>query len=414
MAMKLVYITTVVPTENSAEAFFAPEIREIARRGVSVLVVPRSGRVSSAGDGERDCLGETLVTPLFSIPILAAAFMNAVLHRVRVWRILYLLFRSRDLGVFLKNLAVLPKGLWLAGKIRQWGADHIHAQWTITTATMALVTSEFSGIPWSVTAHRGDIVENNLLSEKVNRAAFVRFISRSGMDLARPFVGESSLKQKATLIHMGIEVPASGQLSKDVVGTRRGKGVVLCAANFLPVKGHEVLVRAVHRLRSQGIPVMLWLAGQGPVRSSIVRLVQTLDIETSLRFLGQVPHNELVGYYSRGEVDVFVLPSLDLGGGLCEGIPVSLIEAMARGVPVVSTTTGGISELLHGGAGVLVPPGDPIALADAIAELLRDNVLYSAMAQVGRDGVVQEFHVQKVVSALMGRLTFVPSGGGSL
>jgi len=102
--------------------------------------------------------------------------------------------------------------------------------------------------------------------------------------------------------------------------------------------------------------------------------------------------------YTRNEVDAAVLPSIDLGNGVREGIPVALIEAMAHGLPVISTTTGGIPELLEDGAGVMVPERDPAALAEAIALLSRDAEVRTVIAARGR-AVVQERFAMPVVSA---------------
>jgi glycosyltransferase involved in cell wall biosynthesis len=92
-----------------------------------------------------------------------------------------------------------------------------------------------------------------------------------------------------------------------------------------------------------------------------------------------------------------VLPSLH------EGIPVSLIEAMAYGVPVVSTFAGGTPELLERGAGLLVPPEDPLALADAIERLVRDPELRKQLGETGRRRVEDSFAVEKVVAELVRR-----------
>jgi len=107
--------------------------------------------------------------------------------------------------------------------------------------------------------------------------------------------------------------------------------------------------------------------------------------------------------YEKGEVDVVVLPSTDLGDGVHEGIPVSLMEAMSYGIPVISTTTGGIPELLGSEAGLLVPERDPLALAEAIEHLARDPSLCRRLGESGRRKVREEFSVEKVVDELIRR-----------
>ena len=119
-----------------------------------------------------------------------------------------------------------------------------------------------------------------------------------------------------------------------------------------------------------------------------------------MQFLGYRLHEEILGRYQEGAVDVVVLPSVDLGNHLHEGIPVSLMEAMAEGIPVVSTTTGGIGELLRDGAGLMVPPGDPAALAEALERLIRSPELRRQLGDAGRRRVSEEFSIERVVAQL--------------
>jgi glycosyltransferase involved in cell wall biosynthesis len=105
--------------------------------------------------------------------------------------------------------------------------------------------------------------------------------------------------------------------------------------------------------------------------------------------------------YRRAEVDLVVLPSLDLGGGVHEGIPVSLIEAMAYGVPVISTNTGGIPELLDNGAGVMVPQADSAALAAAIVKLIRTSEVVFEQGAQGRLKALQQFDNRAIANTLL-------------
>ncbi len=257
---------------------------------------------------------------------------------------------------------------------------------------MGMVASEVSGVPWSFTAHRWDVVENNLLMRKAQHALFVRFISESSLRLAleRNFRAQD----RAQVLHMGAvlpdELPAEDH--------QRHKMRVLCPANLLPVKGHRYLLEAMALLQDE--PVELWLAGQGELENALREQATHLQLNDRVRFMGQLPHEQLLRLYQEGEVDVVVLPSLDLGGGLHEGIPVSLMEAMAHGLPVVSTRTGGIPELLDGGAGVLVPPADALALADALRSLHTEPSTRRALGRAGREAVVGRFSIARVVDRL--------------
>ena len=87
-----------------------------------------------------------------------------------------------------------------------------------------------------------------------------------------------------------------------------------------------------------------------------------------------------------------------------EGIPVALVEAMSYGVPVISTTTGGIPELLEGDAGILVPPANPGALADAMGRLIQDAALRARLGQAGRNRVIERHAIDRVVAEHLERI----------
>ena len=113
-----------------------------------------------------------------------------------------------------------------------------------------------------------------------------------------------------------------------------------------------------------------------------------------MRFLGYVPNAEILGWLQAGDVDAVVLPSD------WEGVPVSLIESLAYGVPAVASDVGGVAELVGDGCGVLVPAGDQDALAHGIRRLLHSPPLRAEVARAGRARVEREFAVDRVVSEL--------------
>jgi glycosyltransferase involved in cell wall biosynthesis len=171
------------------------------------------------------------------------------------------------------------------------------------------------------------------------------------------------------------------------------------------VKGHRHLLDAAARLKTRDLAFELWLAGDGPERDMLARRVDELDLGDRVRWLGTVPHAALLRLYRDREVDCVVLPSLDLGGGLHEGISVALMEAMANGVPVVATRTGGLPELLHDGAGVLVPPADSGALADALEQVLQSEGRRAELGRAGRRRIEAEFDARAIADELARRFS---------
>ena len=392
---KIIYITCSMPY-GSSEEFFIPEVKEMLRQGIEVLIVPRSPQCSLVNLDAEELLIISLPKPLLSVKILISAFCD-VLTSLHKWMlILRMLSQDTNILVLLKNLAVLPKSIWLAKLAKKYNCTHIHAQWGLTTATMAMVASKLSGIPWSFTAHRGDIAGNNLLKLKIQSASFVRFISKSGLEMARG-ICDDELTGQTHIIHMGVTIPLG-------IGTsisRTVNPVILCPASFLPVKGHKYLLEAIAILQSRGVQCAFQFAGQGILQKGLEKHARDLNITRHVTFLGQVPHNQLLELYQKGKVSVVVLPSIDIGNNEHEGIPVSLMEAMSHGVPCISTTTGGIPELLENEAGILVPPLNSHALADAIEKLLQNDQFYIRMAKNGYLRVIEEFNIEKSIEKLI-------------
>lgn len=398
--MKIIYITQRLPF-GTGETFIVPEVDALLAAGHEVLIIPRVSREPVIHDDVGALVPRTRSLP--GALAVARAVASQVAGEPRetlqaFWQLRCTQPRWRAI----LNAKATAQGIWVGRMAKAWGADHIHAHWSYLTATLAMSASAVSGIPWSFTAHRYDIVRNNLLAHKLRSARFGRFIGRETLALARTRVPRHAMT-RAILLHMGVSLPPrpSGRTPT------RATPIVLCPARFVPVKGHRYLLEAVARLKWKGVPFALWLAGDGPERKTLVRQIQRLGLGDDVRMLGTVPHAELLRLYRERAVDCVVLPSLDLGRGEHEGISVALIEAMAYGVPTLATRTGGLPELLDGGAGVLVPPADAVALAHALERLLSSASLRSDLAHAARQRVKQDFDVEAIARELVRRFAGV-------
>jgi len=393
--LNIIVISSSAPF-GKGESFVVEEVNALAEKGVTVTLFPtilRKGNPNRFNFHKNIKIG---LYPIFSMLGLSAVFRLAV-SDIKLLSRLIKLSAGSGLKNLLKNLAVLPKSILIAGYARNNGVVHIHAHWLTASATLAMMVSLQTGIPWSVTAHRGDIVSANALQKKFDSASFVRFISASGVALASARARLDD--KKIRVLHMGVQVPTDG--FRCCLGGEPTTLTVLCPANLLPVKGHEVLLKALSRMKFQEA-VRLELAGDGQLRSRLEQTAKKLGVNDKVVFLGHIPHGDLIDAYRNSEVDIVVLPSLDLGNGLHEGIPVSLMEAMALRVPVVSTLTGGIPELLVDSsgehAGLLVPAGDAQALAKALDQLVASPEMRVNLGLLGRERVTREFN-QDLISA---------------
>jgi colanic acid/amylovoran biosynthesis glycosyltransferase len=394
---RIIYLTVRAPL-GSGEEFIIPEMLELLRQKHGLLIVPRSPSGLQAIQAEAKAIQPCCVyQPLLSWVILRSCIKELVGKPLKCLRLfLRIFFRSGTPLHLLKNLVVFPKALWLGRLARAWQAEHLHAHWALSTSTMAMIAGELTDIPWSFTAHRGDIVDNNMFEAKVRSAAFVRFISDNGFDLAKSVL-KDIMPTKCHVIHMGVDLPI--ELSSSKRDVKKGF-TIMCPANLLPVKGHTYLLQAVAALETGDVSCQLLLAGQGPMLGSLERQVDELKIQDRVKFLGQIPHSELLQFYGNNRVDSVVIPSIDQGNGFHEGIPVSLLEAMAYKIPVIATTTGGIPELITEGTGILVPPQDSNALATAIQRLIVDPDLRGKLALSGNQRVNEEFNIRGTVESL--------------
>jgi glycosyltransferase involved in cell wall biosynthesis len=380
------------------EAFLDTELRALAPRFERVVVFPTSPNDATAGYA--GVPAEVVRIPLAGPATFWSAARAAARSPRRVLGAIAALLRERyPLRVKLKNLAVIPKGLALAELARARGFGHLHAYWLSTPATVAWLAARVAGIPFSATTHRWDLYENNMAARKLRDARFVRTISERGRaDLLRMTGGDPA---KVILIRLGIALTAAAPAGAGAGGALR----IVCAARLVPVKGHAVLIEALCRLRDRGVAFTCTLAGEGELRDALARQAADAGLQASVEFAGVVPHDELLARLQRGDFDVSVIASIEREGGLMEGVPVALLEAMAAGVVVVATDSGSVRELVDGETGLLVPESDATALATALERVATDPGLRERLRAAGRARVEQDFDGARTTDRLRGLLT---------
>ena len=396
-AMHICYITHNLPY-GAYEAFIIPELKYIMRSGHRVLVIPF---LPEKNVTHQDCeflLKHSVRMPLLNGAILLGALKEVIRSPWAVVKSLVPLRKSRNLAIFMKNLAAAPKALWLAGHLRRTGVpDHIHVHWINASATMAFITAAILNVPWSVTAHRGDIAANNLIAEKVQACSFVRCINQNGAsEIQRLTAGG----EKICVLHMGVEMAEAADWTAVTKESGR-KFSILTPANLVEVKGHYYLIQAIQILRAQGEKVQLDLAGEGMLKKEIQGQIKEAGLEDCIRLLGQLSHAALLSRLVSDQYDCVVLPSIVTERGDMEGTPVALIEAMAAGIPVISTKTGGIPELCREGTAILVQEKDSKALAEALLLLMRDASGGAARIAAAKMLVKEQFYIATIGQELL-------------
>lgn len=257
----------------------------------------------------------------------------------------------------------------LRRRVKDWRPEIVHSHlWPACRWTGTALGGMVIRHVWHVRDTRSWLVESH------PRSTLLRLWTRR---LVRKLKPRCLAVSRAAAAHcarpLGLDEAQFGVISSGV-DTTRFKSRTICdrkipkigvVAGFRPEKGHSVFLRALQLLRENGIGFEVELAGTGSTLETSRRLCQELDLQDFVRFLGSI--EDVPAFL--GTLDLFVLPSID-----CEGLPLSVLEAMAAKVPVVATNVGGTQEIVKNDVtGYLVKPGDTVSLAAGISAALNER-----------------------------------------
>lgn len=380
---------------NLTQTFTSDEVVGLRRAALDVTVVSFHPPDAELLSERADLLAETrALPPASSLRFWRTVAGQAARHPAAVSMWLFRGFASRNLlrtGLADRARGVFDvlRGCYVA---RAFGPDLdlLHAEFANNACTAAMVAADLLSIPFSFKSHSS--YNPQMLQRKSARARLVVVTSRFDR---HTYFGEVPdgriLLNRAGVVGETAEVVARS-------GEKAGTTELICVASLVEKKGHVVLIDALALLTD--LPLRLTIVGDGPEKDAVMTRVAHLGLSDRVRHLSYRPHDATLGLI--GASDLFVLPAVVTPDGDRDGIPVVLMEAMVRGVPVVSTPVSGIPELVeHGRTGWLAPAADPVALADTITRVLalpaseRDAVTTRA-----RSKVLEEFDVGRNAAAL--------------
>lgn len=214
-------------------------------------------------------------------------------------------------------------------------------------------------------------------------------------------------RDRTEVHHMGIDCRQFSFRPR----TRDTRGAIrlISVCRLVEKKGIEYAVKAVASLAKRGVAVRYDIVGNGPSKPAIENLVQNLGVESVVTLHGEKAKADVIRVLE--ESDVMLAPSVTAANGDQEGIPVALMEAMAMGLPVISTWHSGIPELVRDGeCGFLVPEKDANALAERIGYLIEHRELWPRFGQNGRDVVEREFNIDRLNEQLAKKLESLSRG----
>lgn len=375
------------------ETFILYEILAVEEEDVDLHIYPlmreRGGVVH---DEARELVDRAYYTPWISIPMVRS---NIKFFLRKPWLYVSLFIRALfwtfgSVRFFFGIPAFYLKALHFADKMEQEGIDHIHAHFVSHPAAVAYIIHQFTGIPYSFTAHGADLQrEQQMLCQKMNDARFIVSVSIYNKELMLKYCGEQH-ESKINIIRCGVNLERFKPEPTD-----RGEVFsIVCTGTLHEVKGQRYLIEACDILNKKGIEFECHFLGDGPDRQMLGDLIEKYGISDKMFFEGYVSQVEVSKFLKKASV--FVLPSVMTGDNLREGIPVALMEAMASGLPAVSSNMSGIPELIQNGEnGLLTEPRDSKALAEAIEKLYRDPELRKTLGEAGRDKIFSDFEIHK-------------------
>jgi len=391
----IAYFTQVFP--GLTQTFVYREVLAVRERGIPVHTF------SVWRPDPAELYAETISLRNETFYIFPLSWLSLILVHLRylfTWPLRYLgalAFVLTRPGESLRNrwrsLLHFLYGMSAVREMERLNIQHIHVHFAWSASSIALIANRLLGLPFSITLHSNEIYfDRLLLRDKVRSARFVVTISEYNRQFLKKLLPEEELAGKIHVIHCGLDpevfTPSPEAQRNDNEFTIVGVG------QLAPRKGFHVLIEACHYLAERGIPFRCHILGEGEERGRLEDLINQCNLHERVLMPGRIYQEELRQVLS--QANVFVLPCVRDKSGDQDGIPVVLMEAMAMELPTVATRISGIPELIdHERSGLLTPPGDAVALADALQRLRNDPKLRQRLGKAGRETVVNEFNINR-------------------
>lgn len=382
---RIAYLVGEYPAVS--HTFILREVLALRADGLDVLTcsIRRTGPEHQRGPEESEAARNTFyVIHAAKNPLTLLGSVGWALARPRrLWRTVKLAFATMPAGLkaAVWQMFYLIEAMVLARHLTRQGIGHLHNHFATASCSVAMLTSELSGVPFSFTLHGPvDFLETRhwRLDEKIARAGFVACISHFCRSQGMLF-SDPAHWPRLCIIHCGVIPERYATRSGHVPGRN-----ILFVGRLAAEKGVPLLLEAFARAREAYPDACLTLVGDGPERTMLEARVRELGLQEVVRFTGYLSQQEVAGELA--QADLFVLPSFS------EGLPVVLMEAMATGLPVLTTGIAGVPELVEEGVtGRVVFPGDVVGLEAGMRDLLADPQASRQLGQQAKAKVAAEF-----------------------
>ena len=387
---KIAYILGNYP--GKIETFVLNEMKELGRMGFNIYVCPIH-HVPMNDKSKAEWGLNAIYAEPFNLPWIILAHLSFMLFKPMLY--LKCLLKHRSYG----GKRVFLKSVYFAWVIQKLGIKHIHAHFGWTATDSARVIKRLTPVPYSFTAHQSDIHRKvERLEEKLKEARFVITCTRGNKEFISNKYGKE-IGEKTHAVYHGVDLDL---FSPKIIDADKELDII-SVGNLFRVKGFCYLIEACWILSKKGILNSCIVVGEGEERHNLQEMIDGYDLKGKVKILKKVPQYELAKLYAKARV--FVLP-ITVINGAPHGIPNVIAEAMAMGLPVVSSNVPNISELIeHDKDGILVREKDPEAIAEAIEKLLLDKKVREDLGKNARTKIEDKFntkeHIHKIATLFL-------------
>jgi len=392
--MKIGYVLRKFPVLS--ETFILNEILELEAQGIEVHIF--SVEKPNASRYHKNL--HKLKAQITYIPDLLE-FKSLLSHRKKsarqfpttFWNTLWYTLKQANPSLMLRFL----QGCFLSNAAKNERITHFHAHFATRATTVACLASMISKIPYSFTAHAVDIFKESLskkaLSRKIALAAFVITVS----EYNKKYLSEKfqHAGPKLYKIYNGIDL-------KQFIPKERLPSepfTFLCVARIVEKKGHKFLIDACEILKNQNVNFVCKLLGAGPLQREIEKSIQEKNLQNVIEILGAQTQDEVLNRFHQSHS--YILTCTTGQNGDKDGLPVAMVEALACGLPVITTPMTGNPEVIKDAYnGFLVPFENPEKTAEAMKNLIENKTLYAKLCTQARSSVERSFDIKETVKAL--------------
>ena len=277
--------------------------------------------------------------------------------------------------------------------------DHLHAHFAHDPALIAYLVYGIAGIPFSFTAHARDLyqVPEKVLADRIHRANAVITCCRANLEYLNRIA--PSQQSKFSLVYHGVNLKDFQPDPKLAARSVPETPIILSVGRLVEKKGFQDLLQALLLVKTRGKRFQCDIYGDGPLCKQLEKWIEDHDMAGEVRLMGDITQQELISIYQTASL--FVLTPVQTEDGDRDGVPNVLVEAMAVGLPVITTAVAGIPELVENNQnGLLCQPHDVEGIASGIIELLRNAEKCRQLGEVASKKVREQFDISQAANRL--------------